>query len=126
MSQVQVYDGWEYCDFVMPFPRNSMYCRIDKDAYTHITAKYEFWDNCQFQVYQQLQLWKDQGWIPVSEVGPSALSCRTYITLVRTHILGWIIILILACLTLGLTLINAFYQYDEPTEVRIRMRRQVR
>ncbi len=68
---------WEYKDFIYTYPKNFMWAKLGDKGYTLHSAKLEFWQNSQRQIFPKLQEWFDQGWEPVGEVGPGCIEVKT-------------------------------------------------
>ncbi len=122
-------ENWEYKDFVDSFPPKGKagWVGLGPGGYSVAGAKLEFWQDWQSTILPELQTWLDQGWEPISEVGPGSIQIRTYRTL-RFSVGGWIIFIILVIMTFYLFLIYALLtipEYAEPVEFRVSMRRRI-
>ncbi len=113
---------WEYRDFVYKgWQPGETWARLGSGGYTEPGARLYFWQNRQQAILAELQKWLDQGWEPVSEVGPGGFALRSYRAIKPTALdrIGYIF-------TFGgfllLDLINRNW-YVEPTEFRVQMRR---
>lgn len=114
---------WEYQDFVFVYPKNSMWTKIGTDGYTEATSRIEFWQASQGVVLTELQKWIDQGWQPVTEVGPASIQLHTYRSLGKGCLpVSFAVLGILSSFGVGLLFLPTF---AEPFEVRIQMRRAV-
>ncbi len=74
---------WEYKDFEIEFPpgsRGKVY--IGPRGYTIPEGRLHFWQATQAGIMKQVHTWLDEGWKPVSEVGPACFQVRTYTRLV--------------------------------------------
>jgi hypothetical protein len=72
----------------------------------------EFWGKSQQDILVELQKWLDDGWEPVTEVGPSAIKLETKKSYQAKPKFYWIIQVVLACFTLGLSLLLVLLQRD--------------
>src|SRR4051812_31776610 len=59
---------WETKDFVHTYPQGWMWFQ---NPNTDSQARFEFWQNSQQDILRELRKWKDEGWEPIGEVGPS-------------------------------------------------------
>lgn len=116
---------WEYDDFVYRFRPGETWCHVGEGGYTAAGARVTFWQNYQSHILPLLQQRLDQGWEPITEVGPGGISLRQYTTL-RWSVGGWIWFLFITIITMGLGLIMLFFglsPYVEPVEFRVKLRR---
>jgi len=65
---------WVSRDFIFSFPVDATWCRIGVGAYTEAGAKLEFWQEFQQAIRVELQKWVDEGWEPISEIGPAGIN----------------------------------------------------
>jgi hypothetical protein len=71
---------FEYKEFVFAFPPQSTWCRLasgNQGGYTEAGARKEFWDSYQAKILAELRTDLDNGWEPISEVGPAGISLKT-------------------------------------------------
>ena len=107
--------NWEYKDFVYPFKKGETWYLNGTEGESRIW----FWNNYQSRILPELHTWLDQGWEPVTEVGPAGFRVRWY----NKFRITWLALL----LTFGLSLIFDFAnpdRYCEPLEFRVAMRRR--
>ena len=64
---------WYYEDFVYRYPPGSRPMGKFGIAVNILQVKHSFWDRYQNELLPIVQQWLDDGWQPVSEIGPSAL-----------------------------------------------------
>ncbi len=108
-------ENWEYKDFIYPFKKGAMWYRNS----TETEARISFWNDYQALILPELQKWLDQGWQPVTEIGPAGFHVRWYNKIGIT----WLALL----LTFGLSLVFDFAnpdRYCEPVEFRVALRRR--
>ncbi len=133
---------WEYRDFVHPLPSGRIWAncgRIDhpdimaelfpnpaaesrsKRGRTFDEAKALFWREYREEILEAMQPWRDAGWEPGDEVGPSGITLRTYKSF-KTYPQLRPLLVVLSILLIGLPL---FWRdtVAEPTEFRLLMRR---
>lgn len=119
---------WEYEDFVYKYPDDrSLWCANYPDA----EAQLYFWQASQKYVFPQLQKKVDEGWEPLSEIWPSAISIRTFRSRWWQYGPVWQAILViiwlnLTILTLGLALWfpnSTIWCYSVPTQFLVKLRR---
>jgi hypothetical protein len=70
--------AWEYKDFVLPWnPGTGGYYEVDgNDQSTWLKASRQAWENNQAYILPKILEWEDNGWQPVTEVGPAAIYFR--------------------------------------------------
>lgn len=110
-------------DFVFKFPPNPGWVRISGNgSYTVPSARYHFWDSYQLEITRELQKEIDLGFVPVSSVGPSSISVRTYWSM-RTNFMQILFTLFFVLFTWGVGILFVPFimgnDYAEPTECRI-------
>jgi hypothetical protein len=106
--------------------------------YSPTQARLEAWKSVQSNVRRELQKWFDEGWEPVSEVGPASVTVRSFKAIEgtkRNPIRGsltssivlwlWIVGVIGTVGLLFLFVPLRVSDYLEPTEIRIQMKRSL-
>jgi hypothetical protein len=116
---------WEYQDFVYRWSPGQIWVNVGRQGYTMPAARAWFWQEYQRQIMSDLQKWLDEGWEPISEVGPSSIEVRTFQS-IKTSAFGWLVVITLSIFMLGLPLLLMRDAYAEPTEFRLQMRRPKR
>ena len=76
---------WEYFEFKYSIPRPRCWAiQVSGDgAWTMPAAQLHWWQNLQRDILPQMQNWLDDGWQPVSEVGPGGFKviyCSSLLT----------------------------------------------
>jgi hypothetical protein len=74
---VQAVTDWEYKDITLNWP-SGVTGWVRADAYPEPAARLYYWQNIQSEMMPVLQELYDQGWQPVTEVGPSCIQLRYY------------------------------------------------
>jgi len=109
-------------DFVYKYPPGWSWCLLSGfDSYTIPGAQRSFWNSSQAAILVALQKEINQGWKPITEVGPAAIKIRTYKSM-RYDFFGWIVIFLVIIASMGIALIFLPFlgnQYAEPVECRI-------
>lgn len=117
-------NNWEQKDFVFEYNPGWSWVRIDSGSgNTPSEARQYFWQESQRFVLPKLQKWRDDGWEPVSEVGPSAIELRYYKSMGKTFgdkLLGFLALAV----SLGFLVFWVRSEYVEPKEFRVTMRRK--
>ena len=124
---------WDYKDFVWDWPKtNILRARIGvagaRDNFVTLDqAQRMFWQDYQRDILTALQLEIDQGWQPISEVGPASIEVYEY--KVSKSKVG-LIDVVLWIMTFGvmflLQLLSGFNYTEtwcEPSDIRVKMRR---
>lgn len=110
---------WEYKDFVWTFSGGGV--SLSKfGGYTMAGARAEVWSQCQSAILSDLQEDLDEGWEPIGEIGPTALTFRD------TLRLNWGAYIVAGVFTMGVGLLAPFFFLDTwtiPIEFRVRLRR---
>jgi hypothetical protein len=110
-------------DYVHAFRPNQIWYRIGLGEGPSSARQY-FWDEYQNTLLRELQDEYEQGWEPITEVGPSAFKIRSYqknAPLDFSDLVMWIV-------TLGFGLLMQILNplkltYYEPTEFRVTLRK---
>lgn len=107
---------WEETDYVITFNPGSWY-----RGYTDIAVRQDLWMNYQSKIMPEIQKLLDQGWEPITEVGPGGFSLR--------HFKAWDgkSAAIFTVFTAGIGLLAAPFWSEsrvEPTEFRVKLRRR--
>jgi hypothetical protein len=120
---------WESKDFEHEFPPTGKCAWValtGQNARTESDARLFFWEEYHRELTTNLQQWYDEGWQPIGEVGPPCFRIRTVRDSRDTNPLYWIVVLVLAIPTLGLSLLYAIVSqttFAEPTLFVVPMRR---
>lgn len=120
-------DTWAIKDFVFKFPQGNWVYIGSSGGYTIPGAKRYYWEQIQQDILPQLQKWTDQGWKPITEIGPGAITLKQYKTW-RPSFLGVIMALFFVIGTYGLGLFILPFMvgdwYADPVEFRVKFRRR--
>ncbi len=73
---------WEYTEYTHIFtsygPKGAWYRQEYVFDYTDAQIKVDIWQKHQAFFLSEVQEWLDQGWTPISEVGPSAIQLTMF------------------------------------------------
>jgi hypothetical protein len=111
---------WEYKDFVWDFSGGGI-CIGNFSNNNMSSARLEFWSHFQSRIMADFQEMLDQGWLPMSSIGPSSLTMKEE---TRLNLPGYLLGAVFTC---GLGLLAPFFFLDQwavPVELRIKMRRR--
>jgi hypothetical protein len=92
---------WEYRDFTITWNQGEAGW-VAADHYPEPAARLYYWQNIQSSVMPQLQQLLDEGWQPVTEIGPACIQLRHYKSLEGAN---WTWSIIGALFTWGLSLL---------------------
>ena len=116
-------ENWEYKEFCFPYRPGWSWYRLGMGGTTDTSARFSFWSGSQRFILPEIQKWLDEGWEPIGEIGPSAITLHYYRSLGKTGgdlVLG----VFLTLCTFGLYLLIGWNEYVEPQEFRVQMRRK--
>jgi hypothetical protein len=124
--------GWEYADFRLDIPTPQQWaCRITGDhAYTTAAATAHWWQNMQRWILPQLQSWLDEGWEPVTEVGPGGFTPQYFWPLFSPTATGFmkvferVVLVVLFPYILISWLTGDIGQFMKPTSFTVNLRRR--
>jgi len=68
---------WEYKDFSLSWPPGTTGW-ISAHHYTEPAARLDYWHNYQSAIMPELQPLLDDGWQPLTEIGPACIQLRYY------------------------------------------------
>lgn len=86
----QAITSWEYQDYTLTWnPGETGW--VSAEAYSEPSARLYFWQNIQPMVMQELQPLLDEGWQPITEIGPACVQLRYYKSLEGISC-AWVII----------------------------------
>jgi len=115
---------YEYKDFVYEWaPGQRGWVNIDSNfgGHTSVGARLEIWSWCQGVILPAIQEWIDDGWEPMTEVGPASIATRQYSRL------NGVAYAIFSVVTMGVGLLLPFLFLTpvlEPVEFIVKMRRR--
>jgi hypothetical protein len=71
---------WDYAEFRIDIPNPHLWacCISGGGAYTTAAATAYWWQSMQRWILPQLQAWLDEGWLPLTEVGPGGFTPRYF------------------------------------------------
>lgn len=118
---------FEYKNFVYSFQRGA-WATVGQGAYSEAGARLEFWHMSQSDILPELQKELDEGWEPLSEVGPGGIALRSFRAF-NYSAFGWIMIFLGILATWGLLLFVLPFMRStcvEPVEFKLSMRRRKR
>jgi hypothetical protein len=78
---------WEYRDFTITW-RQGESGWVAADSYPEPAARLYYWQNIQSYVMPELQKLLDEGWQPVTEIGPACIQLRHYKSLEGANWIG--------------------------------------
>lgn len=84
---------WEYRDFTITWNKGQTGW-VAAEHYPEPAARMYYWQNIQSSVMPDLQILLDEGWQPVTEIGPACIQLRHYKSLEGTSwlmIIAWIV-----------------------------------
>jgi hypothetical protein len=122
---------FEYTHFTFQgwYPGDNWNSLDDGDRHLRPQARYYFWENYESRITAELQKWQAQGWIPVEEIGASAIKLRRYVNTDQhidpADVLLWFMTLGLALVMQILFVRTRHYVSYVPVEFRVKMRRPV-
>jgi hypothetical protein len=67
--------GWEYKDFVYIYPEGR---RPKRGALSIVQTRNHIWSGQQSFLFSKVQEWLDDGWEPITAIGPSGFEWRSY------------------------------------------------
>jgi hypothetical protein len=116
--------SWEYKDYVYTYQPGWSWCKTGGfNGYTYASARITFWQESQKYILPELQKWRDEGWEPIGEVGPSGISLRSYRSYGKS-VGERLFVLVVGMMTCGLFfLIGGWSWYVEPEKFSVQMRR---
>jgi len=91
---------WEYRDFTVTWTKGDMGW-VNAEYYPEPSARMYYWQNIQGHIMPQLQLLLDEGWQPITEIGPACIQLRYYRSLEGAN---WIQIAAMVVTSFGLML----------------------
>jgi hypothetical protein len=119
--------AYTYADWVLAFPpelqKRLAKALIGRGAPSVEEVRQRFWSAYQGAVEQLLQVWRDQGWQPVSPAGPTCLEMRIAKDYRDKNALYWILMIIAIPVTAGISLIVALipHPFAEPIRWVVKM-----
>jgi hypothetical protein len=89
-----------------------------------VEARKLFWQSFQNEISNELQRWAARGWQPTSIIGPEALELRKFNGYRDKGVLFWIIVIVAAIPSVGMSLIWGLIPaaFVEPTRFIAKMR----
>jgi len=116
--------NYEYFDFIKHFSGGIAYL----NEYTEDAARTKFWNESQSWILFQIREYMDQGWEPITQVGPGAIKLGYKKTYFDWDFFGWFAYFGVGLATLGIgffimPLIFTF-RVTFPEEFKVTMRRK--
>jgi len=118
---------YEHKDFVYRWKVSRRPWRCVTSNGDFLLATLEWWQGHQSWLLPKLQKYLDQGWEPLTEVGPNAYVTRDFKSLTKAT--GCLDALLMFCVVIGTFGFGLFFirsLYTEAVEFRVKLRRPVR
>ena len=120
--------AYEYTNYVWEYsPRmrelRGVELRGPEDA-----ARLTLWQSDQYVILPDVWKWLDEGWEPVTEVGPAGYDLRSYKSYRNYGVREWIMMLVFIVGSAGAGLLLLPFlrrEFVEPIEFRVKLRRRV-
>jgi hypothetical protein len=120
---------WDYADFVVSFAGRDMpSLRINGLAVgksmSEAEARQLFWKTYQSEINMKLQHWVELGWQPATAIAPEALEMRRFSGYKDKSLLYWVLMLVAAIPSVGISLIVALIPstFVEPSRFTAKLR----
>lgn len=76
-SSTETIVEWDNKDFVLEWKQGTGGKYYVNEQNSHNTNRLQVWSDTQSWILPKIQEWLDDGWQPVTEIGPSAISFRS-------------------------------------------------
>jgi hypothetical protein len=116
---------YEYYDYVAHFSGGEAYL----NEYTEMGARIKFWQESQSWIMVEIRKLMDQGWEPLTEIGPGGMTLSYKKKYFDWDFFGWVIYLLIGFGSFGILLILwpffVSHQVAIPQEFKVSMRRRI-
>ena len=124
VRDARISGGYEYWDYATTFTGGSAYL----STYTEAGARAKFWQESQSWLMVEITKLMDQGWEPITEVGPAGFTLGYKTTYFDWDAWGWIVYIIFGFMTFGVGFVVmpfiSTHKVAFPEEFRVKMRRR--